>query len=233
MLGLDIKYNYPHTFFLSAGLILLIFGFYPFYITNFNFDLIHYTKILIHSLSIIISLICLWKGFKLWGEKEEQEIERIKASKKIREQEIELKQLTIERIKYENRLRALKIEIKNLERSKKEKTEEVEQEIKAKKLEISKLSEEIAQKQEDIENKTKKIYELQKEEVSKISNTPPLWASSISGANISSGSISVTNWLNPYSRKCSNCGKDYEMNPNILDIDIGLCPSCKERRYYI
>ena len=98
---LNIKYNYPHTFFLSVGIVLLIFGFYPFYIANLNITLIHLSKIIIHGVLLAISVLCILIGFKLWGEKEVKILETRKREKKEIEGEIKIKKSEIEKFNKE------------------------------------------------------------------------------------------------------------------------------------
>ena len=219
---LNIKYNYPHTFFLSVGIVTLIFGFYPFYMANLNTNLIHLSKIIIHGGLLIISLLCLWKGFKLWGEKEKEKKEMADIIKKGRKQLVELRELNLQEKKVKNQVLKLKQEVKILETRKKEK-KEIEGEIKIKKSEIEKFNKEI-------DEKTSKLYELQKEEISKTPDNYLLtstWTTSTSGTNIvpDFSMSSITPYADPNQKRCSKCGNFYI--PTRWIPDEGLCQTCK------
>ncbi len=226
---LNIKYNYPHTFFLSVGIVLLIFGFYPFYIANLNITLIHLSKIIIHGVLLAISVLCILIGFKLWGEKEKEKKEMAEITKKRINQSIEIKELSLQEKKAKNQLGILKQEVKILETRKREK-KEIEGEIKIKKSEIEKFNKEILVKQKEIGEKTSKLYELQKEEISKTPDNYLLtstWTTSTSGSNIvpDFSMSSITPYADSNQKRCSKCGNFY--TPISWIPDEGLCQTCK------
>lgn len=227
----NIKYNYPHTFFLSVGIITLIFGVYPFYTNNFDLALIHWSKIVIHAMLLILSTVCIVKGLKLWDKKEYEKEEMAEIVKKKLKQTIELKELDLEERRDRRNVARLTGEIKALEHNKKEK-KQTEQEIKKKKSEIEKLNKEILDKRKKIEEETSKLYEFKKEEISKTPDNfllnpgSPTFRNSISGASISPTFPDILPTGVPSlvgSKKCSKCGTDYV--PSII-FDKGVCSSC-------
>lgn len=225
-MGLDIKYNYPHAFFLSVAVITFIFGFYPFYINNFNFSSIHWTRILIHGILIIISIVCLWKGFILWGDKERKRKEFEDIRKKRMEQELDINKQRLEEYRLNNQIKELTSELDSLKSSNKE-------ERKRKEIEIEKLKKEILEKKQEINKAKSTLYDLKKDEISKLPDNFSSSALTFSGASCfpiaSSGASmlpvdSVENsYLNtptfPSQKKCRSCGAQ-------LSYTEILCPKC-------
>jgi hypothetical protein len=231
-MSLDIKYNYPHTFFLSVAVITLIAGFYPFYINNFNFSLIHWTRILIHGILIIISITCFGKGFSLWEDKENKREKFEEIRKKRMEQECNINQQILEEYKLNNQIRKLNLELDSLkEISKKER--------KKKEEEINQLKKEILEKKQEIDDAKSILYGLKKDEISKLpdnfsssASTPFLSGSTFfpgtaSGALLTplgyasscSGSI-----VSPTQKKCNICGSQ-------IDYGTVICPNCNNYCY--
>ncbi|MBA7712013.1 hypothetical protein ES703_120981 [subsurface metagenome] len=236
---IDIKYDYPHAFFLSVGIVTLIFGFYPFYITNWNFNLMHLSRIIIHAVLLIFSILCILKGLKLWKEKEEEKKEVAKITKERLKLSLELKKLSLQERKDKNQVDKLNQEIIKLLEKKEEERKKVEVEIKGKKSEIEKFNTEISKKRKEIDEKTSKLYELQEEEISKTPNSY-LFAS---GATTTSGAISASRAnltptisipdtaqiYNYAQKKCSKCGEMY--SPIWGMPDEGVCQMCRYNIY--
>lgn len=223
MISAITKYNYPHAFFLSVAVITLIFGFYPFYINNFDYSSMHWTRILIHGILIIISIVCLWKGFVLWSDKERKREEFEEIRKKRMEQELDINRQKLGESKLNNQIKELTLELNSLKTSNKEQRERKE-------IEIEKLKKEILEKKQEI-NKAKDIlYDLKKEEISKL---PTLSGSSLLPIPISYYSEPTTppsvSGLNNYSeialgstgfKKCPVCG-------NLISSSATICYFCR------
>jgi hypothetical protein len=152
-----LKYNYPHTFFLSVGIAIFLFGLSIFYINNYIFSSIEIGKLITHILAVVLGTVCIFRGLKLWGEKEEEKKELAKISR-------EKLQLELEDFKNRKKIEQLRQEIKDIESSKGKSKEEIEEKNK----QLKKLSEEIKQKQLEKEKVTENIYSLKQQEVSKI-----------------------------------------------------------------
>ena len=212
-----IKYSYPHAFFLSIGLILLLFGFYPFYIVNLDFSLIPLPRIVIHIICLIFAISSIVWGLYLWNKREKEKSEMAKITKKRLEQSIELKELILQEKKFQNKVDVLKKEVKAGEGKIKEKESEIEESNKN-----------ILEKQKEIEEKTSKLYELRKEEVSK---TPDSFFISptamLSGQAALRGSGGESGWWSPsgWPKTCSKCGALYTP----LLGDTGTCQICVGR----
>ncbi len=180
-----IKYNYPHAFFLSIGIALFLFGLSVFYINDYVFASIGLGKLITHGVSLIIGVWGIFRGFKLWSEKDKEKKEFADLSRKRILLELEKAQLELEDFKDKRQRDQLKREIEALESSKGKNKEEIEK----KNEQLKKLNEEVRKKQEEMQKATENIYKLQKEEVSKIPDKyflPTSWASSpnLSGSNL-------------------------------------------------
>lgn len=248
---MDIKFDYPHTFFLSIGIILLILGIYPFYFNNFNFSLMNLTQIIIHFVALIISIICLINGFRLWEESETDKKEMAEASRKRINQIIKINEFEIEEMENKKELSKLKEEIELIDKSKNLKNIEklkYDQQIKIKKDEINRLSNEIQKKREERNKDIKTFYTLQKDEISKLpdsffakinsSTTGSVVPISLSGSSFFPASGAI---MNPFDlnnsagfrlitpeknvgKKCSRCNKIF-----FPIFNEELCPECNSR----
>jgi hypothetical protein len=209
-MSLDIKYNYPHTFFLSVGIITFIFGVYPFYINNFYFSMIHWTKIVIHLTLLVLSVTCLLKGFSLWDRKESERKDFENIRKKRMEQEIDLNQQKMEEFKLTN-------EIKKLTSEKSSSTERKRMEKEIEELKIK------------IMEKEKELTKAKKEEISRfpgvalsgsvifptpVSNFPLASSGAIYSDQIAIGNTSL--------KKCPTCG-------NLISSNTTFCYFCQNR----
>jgi len=145
-------------------------------------------------------------------------------------QEIELRELELYERRAQNVIRDLNKEISNIKESKEKTKKDIDSEIIKKTIELKRLKNESAKKQIEIEEKTKKIYELQKDELSKLPSNYVLnpFTTSLpsSGAILSTdssfalapGSKVFTNSYIPlplaseprqYIVTCKKCGKNY------------------------
>ncbi len=182
-MAFEIKYNYPHTFFLSVSIVIMIFGFWPFYVNNFNWEYIlknmNFIKMLIHFGLILISIFCFFKGMKLWEQLEIDKEEIGKLRKEILKQTIESNKLEMDKIKINNEREQL---IYKLSESKKNSDERTKIEV-----EIKSLDNDLIIKKQEIEKVTQELYRVKKEEISK---TPNNLISGIAPVSSSYASIS-------------------------------------------
>ncbi|MBI4116952.1 hypothetical protein HY449_04375 [Candidatus Pacearchaeota archaeon] len=241
---IDLKYNYPHTFLLSIGVILFIFGFYPFYINNLNWNSLSLTKVVTHSISFVLSVLFLFFGGYLWTESEKQRNKLSELTKKRMQQEIELRELSISEKKDKIKMQQISREIEFLKKSKDEKKTDLEKGLKQKREELEKVQSEITKKEKEIEKKVNDLYDLQKQEISSIPNSYFSGASTsfalTSGANITYNPYSTTPTTSyevyrPYItsipstttligiyRNCQKCKKLFLGSED-------LCPECKNK----
>lgn len=222
-MALDIKYNYPHTFFLSVGVITLIFGFYPFYMNNFDYLSIHWTKVVIHHILIAISMVCLWKGFDLWSDKERERKEFENIRKKRMEQELEINKQKLDESKL---IKERDLELENIKKTNKKDRENKENKI-------ERLRKEILEKEQEINKAKNVLHDLKKEEISKL---PILSGGQIFPAFTNYYSVPTNSLLLPEANNCpdlvymgSDKLKKCLVCKNLVSLDADICPFCRTK----
>ncbi|MCK4997296.1 hypothetical protein KAS08_03245 [Candidatus Pacearchaeota archaeon] len=206
-MALDIKFNYPHTFFLSIGLALFIFGVTPFYLGSFDYTTSQdVVKIITHIVSVIISLVCLGKGISLWEAREREQEGFRNIRKETMQQELEI-------ITRKNEMGNSILKLESLKKDE-EKTGE---ELKKKNEEIKKLDKKIDSQKKDIIGAKAKLYSLRKDEIEKIPDSNMSSGAIVLGSNtpnLSGYTGSATSW-----NGFSTLGSPY---PGLKTI----CPVC-------
>lgn len=206
---LDIKYSHPHTFYVSAGIVLMSLGAYPLYLYDFIWSQIPKFKLAFLVGLVIIGIISLWYGENLWKKKEEERKEMFEIRKAIMQKENELKQLEIDAKRIASALDDGKPK-KALEQS--------ERELREKQLEVE-----------------KEIYVLKEKELKRA--TPASGAivvPFISGIQPNPNQFgSDVNWFSPGwnvvgLKQCSICKNNYNStNP----ADGYICPNCASKHF--
>ncbi|MEK6918949.1 MAG: hypothetical protein AABW73_02825 [Nanoarchaeota archaeon] len=212
---LNLKYSHPHTFYISAGIILLSLGAYPLYQYSFIFSDIPRLKLTFLLFLVGLGTVSLIYGENLWRNREKERKAMFDIRKDITLKDLELKRLEVQKFKEENELKVIN--------DNKNKEYDI---IKSK---IIKLTEEI-------EEKNKQIYDLKEKEIKKI--TPNIvrngtFINSLSGSPVISGA--QQDFLNgayisstPYSgsvyivKSCQKCNKIYTSE----GMDKGYCLQC-------
>ena len=178
-----IKYNYPHTFFLSVGIALFLFGLPLFYINDYTFSNITLGKIITHISALVLGIVSVIIGIIWWIKKEKEKKDLADLSRTRILLELEKMQLELEDFKNKKKKEQLEQEIKDMESSKDKKKGEIEK----RNEQLKDLIREIKKKQEEKEKTTASIYEIQKKEVEKIPDNylpKTFWGQAISGSNL-------------------------------------------------
>lgn len=174
---LKLKYAHRHTFLISLGIALIIFGLYKFYITE---DLagISLKMWMFHVPSFLLGDFFFLRGIRLWSKRDKNEEEIVKYQKQEMEIGVKLGMLAmkekefdidskIETRKIVEETKFAKAELEKIKKQKEEHTEKIEEINKEeKKLEDNyrKQIEKLEQLEDKIAKKRKEIFE-EKEEI--------------------------------------------------------------------
>ena len=232
---LQLRYDNRHTFFISLGVIIFLFGIYPFY--RYDIDQIFIKIIIFHFLGLIVGVYLCKKGMTIWKERDNEELEITKFIKEEIEKYNELKKLEIEsqklRIDKDKLLFDLSTVKKDLNQ-KKQKKEIIEKETKEKLKEIEKLKEDIEKKQKELLDKEKNIYDRRETSISGLPNTITVSGATMypsTGSTMTSSEV-TTIMTYPYypdgslcEKKCKICKKIYIPDQY---FDMSICPECQK-----
>ncbi|MCK4670440.1 MAG: hypothetical protein KAT43_04510 [Nanoarchaeota archaeon] len=234
------KYDSRQVFFVSIGLILLAFGFWPFYMTK-SLNMIATKMWVFHLLFVVLGGFSSVVGIKLWKQKDKEitEVvkffkEEMKVKNELRKLEIEKQKLNIEKDKLAFNLQ---VESQKVEEKRKE-VKKLARDFQKKDMKLKEMRENIEKKEKKLLEKEMEIYNKRNKSINELPSTSsvsPWITPSISLNDLSTGSQTSTfsSNITPFSSgisslteekvQCLNCSRVFYVAQGEIHKK---CPYC-------
>ncbi|GEM_PF-4549875 len=254
---LNLNYDNRHTFLISSGIILLLFGLGIIYITPSINDLSIKSWAFVVG-SVVIGVVLLKKGLNIWNERDEDEKTIREFKKKEMERsnelitiEISIKGCELEKIKNSQEL----TELANKIAQAKEQKKAIDQSLNKEMDELNNIQKEIIKNEKELVNKKRQLFQERNSDIEALPSssvnfsiyginslmTPTsAYVINDTGVVFSAGHIDLKNlnttgYISPQflnQRTCKSCKNLYVIDMNAPIVDMGICKNCSPGTYF-